>query len=102
MWINSLYEEGIKCFTLFGNKIDFPKDEWKITSEEAKSFAAENGLAYFETSYKTREGIEEGITYIVNEAYEKFDFKKYNKIINLNNKKINKDSNCTGKKKNKK
>ena len=101
MWLNALYEEGIKCFAIFGNKIDMPKDEWKITSEEAKSIAQKNGLAYFETSCKTREGTEEGITYVVNEAYEKLE-NKNNNNINLNNNKINRDSNCAGKKKNKK
>ena len=89
----------MKCYAIFENQIDMPKDEWKITSEEAKSIASEYGLPYFETSWKTREGIDERNSYVMNEMYEKFDFKKYNNINNLKNKKMNKDSNSAGQKK---
>ena len=37
---------------LFGNKIDIEKEEWEVTSEEAKEFAKKNNLPYFEMSEK--------------------------------------------------
>ena len=64
---------------LFGNKADL-KDQWEITSEEAKKYAEENKLIYFETSAKTKQGINEGISYIVNQAYKKVK-QKLNKNI---------------------
>ena len=101
-WMHCLEDEGIKAYALFGNKSDMI-DNRIINSEEARCMAEKLGLAYFETSCKTREGIEEGFTYVVNEIYEKLESKRNNNI-NLENKKIKKDSNsnCAGKKKNKK
>ena len=54
---------------LFGNKIDTEKEGWQVTSEEAKEYAKKKNLVLFETSAKTKQGIKEGITYIVNKAY---------------------------------
>ena len=100
-WKLELDGNGIKNYALFGNKIDIPKDEWRITTEEAKKYAQRNNMAYFETSCKTREGIEEGFSYFANELYEKLENQ------NSNNIKLKKtgtahESNCAGKKKNKK
>ena len=50
--------------------IDVDKDKWKITSEEATKFAKEKGFAYFETSAKTNENINEGILSIANQIYD--------------------------------
>ena len=100
-WKLSLDEIGIKNYVLFGNKIDMPKDEWKITTEEAKKYAQENNMAYFETSCKTREGIEEGFSYFANELYEKLENPNSNNI-QLKKKGTAHESNCAGKKKNKK
>ena len=57
------------CVVLFGNKADL-KDKMEITSEEAKKYAEKNGLIYFETSAKTKQGINEGFSYIANQAYK--------------------------------
>ena len=57
------------CVVLFGNKADL-KDKIEITSEEAKKYAEKNGLIYFETSAKTKQGINEGFSYIANQAYK--------------------------------
>ena len=102
-WKRSLDDEDLKPFAIFGNKIDLPRETWKISSEEAKNIAQKNGLPYFEISCKTRERIEEGITYLVNEVYEKLENKNKNKI-NLKDQETKKDSksNCVGNKKNKK
>ena len=78
-WMLCLEDEGIKAYALFGNKSDRINDRI-INSEEARCMAEKLGLAYFETSYKTREGIEEGFTYVVNEIYEKLESKRNNNI----------------------
>ena len=96
-WINQLDEIGIKNYVIFGNKIDFPENEWKIKTEEAKKFAQENNIAYFETSCKTREGLEEGFSYLANELYENLSNENSNKI-NLTKKEIRHESNCASKK----
>ena len=84
---------------LFGNKADMDREDWKVTSEEASKFAKEMGIAYFETSAKTGQGINEGLSYLVNDIY--------NKIIKISDNNIkldtkpNKNSNCAGNKKGK-
>ena len=101
-WMRFLEDEGIKAYAIFGNKSDMI-DNRIINSEEARCMAEKLGLAYFETYCKTREGIEEGFTFVANEIYEKLESKRNNNI-NLEDKKMEKDSNsnCAGKKKNKK
>ena len=58
---------------LLGNKVDIPKEQWEVTTDEAKAFAEKYKLVYFETSAKTKQGINEAFSYIANEAYKKFD-----------------------------
>ena len=90
---------------LFGNKIDIDKDKWEIISEEATKFAKEKGFAYFETSAKTKEKINQGILFITNRIYDiKYDKNKEKNEIIINNKninKLNKKSNFVRNKKNK-
>ena len=88
---------------IFGNKIDIGKDRWEVAPEEAKNFAKDLNLPYFEVSPKTKQGINEGISYLVNEIYEKSEKFMDSKIkIGENNNGANK-TNCVGKnKKNKK
>ena len=88
-WLNEINENlNDPCLVLFGNKIDRNKDEWEVTQEEAKKFAEERNLTYFETSAKTKEGLKEGFSYIVNEAYEKIkgNSNANNNVIVLENK----------------
>ena len=54
---------------LFGNKADIDKSKWQVTREEVEAYAKKMNIKYFETSAKTREGIDEGLSYIVNESY---------------------------------
>ena len=72
------------------------------TVEEAKQFSEKMRIPLFETSAKTKQGIIEGFSYIVNESYEKTIVKNTNNIIINNNhtKKRNNNSGCmTNKKK---
>ena len=54
---------------LFGNKADSPKENWQVTNEQIKNFTKKNNLQYFEVSAKTKQGINDGFSYIVNECY---------------------------------
>ena len=85
---------------LLGNKIDIEKDQWQVTTEEAKAFAEKMKLPYFETSAKTKQGINEGFSYIVNETYEKVKGKN-NGNIDIEDDKPEEKSGCFGKKKKK-
>ncbi len=69
-----------KIIVLFGNQIDKEKKEWQVTSEKAKEYAKKMNLAFFETSAKTGQGLEEGFSYIANEIYDKEKEKLNNKI----------------------
>ena len=76
--IDSWLEEIRENFTnpslvLFGNKVDMDKDKWQVTKEEAEQYAKKLNLTYFETSAKTKKGLNEGFSYIVNETYNKVE-----------------------------
>ena len=101
IWLNLVNEKlGNKNLVLFGNKCDIGKEQWQVTRKEVDEYAKKNNLKYFETSAKTNQGIYEGISYIVNEAYATF---KENTKNNMPHK-ISKDivivdDPCLGKKK---
>ena len=82
-WKNALDDERIKPYAIFGNKSDYQKDKWEITTEEAKNIATKFGLPYFETSCVTREGIDEGFAYVANEIFDNLENKNDNKIYHL-------------------
>ena len=54
---------------LFGNKADEDKSKWQVTREEIEAYAKKMNFKYFDTSAKTGQGVDEGISYIVNESY---------------------------------
>ena len=98
-WIQEISEKRKNInLILFGNKVDLPKERWEITNEEVKAYAEKHKLIYFETSAKTKQGINEGLTYFVNEIYGKIEENKNN--IELDKKIEEKDkTNCVGKNK---
>ena len=102
IWLKEIKERSpsIPIF-LFGNKVDKNKDKWVMTSEEAKNFEEKNWLTYFEVSAETKQGINEGISYIVNNIYEKYEEEK-NPHLKINNKLNDDNSKCVGKGKKKK
>ena len=102
IWLN-LIKNDLKepLIILVGNKADKDKNEWQITSEEASKFAKEKGFAYFEVSAKTKIGLNEGVSYIVNGIYDKIMEVNDKKIVLDNNIKPNNNSNCAGNKKSK-
>ena len=57
---------------LFGNKVD--RSDYRVVStEEAKKYAESHNLTYYEVSAKTKQGMDEGFSYIINDIYENLD-----------------------------
>ena len=74
VWLEQIKENLDNPFiVLFGNKNDRSKKEWQVNIEEAEEFAKKINLKFFETSAKTKFGINEGLSYIVNETYDKIE-----------------------------
>lgn len=73
-WLEEIKENlNNACIILFGNKCDKDQNLWEVSLEEAKSFAEEKNLPFFETSAKLNKGIKEGFESIANIAYEKYE-----------------------------
>ena len=71
-WINFIDERvniNEKVLILVGNKID--KEEREVSSDEAKNFANEKNLKYFETSAKNGFGIKETFNELYQDVYKK-------------------------------
>lgn len=66
-WLQSIKTHCTEAniIIVIGNKIDLPRE---IKKEEAEKYANDNNFKYFETSAKTGEGIEESITYLVEQV----------------------------------
>ena len=95
IWLNEIKENfNNPCLILFGNKSDIEKENWEITTEEIEQFAKKRNMAYFETSAKTRKGIDEGFSHIANVAYEKIEANKKIEIKKETKKKKPKKKSC--------
>ena len=107
LWLQDINDNfDNPCLVLFGNKSDL-KEERVVSSEEAKKYAEENKLIYFETSAKTSTGIKEGFAYIANQAYKKAEQKlkkdeEENIVIGKNTRKKSDSGCCSSKKEEKK
>ena len=96
-WLQDVREISSKIpIVLFGNKCDLI-EERKVTNEEAKEFADNNEIIYFETSAKDNINIREGFEKISEDAYSKALAEEEAKIELLkknNNNKKNKKRFC--------
>ena len=107
VWLKQI-EDNLNnpCIVLFGNKNDNSKEKWQVTIEEAEEFAKNINLKFFETSAKTKFGINEGLSYIVNETYDKIEKMIDNKSNNFQFNGIRNEyeyvNGCFGKKKRRK
>ena len=89
---------------LIGNKSDINNEERKVNYEDAKQFADENGLEYFEGSAKTDKYIKKAIVSLLNEIIESkalynsissiSSTETDNKTLELNSKNLKKESFC--------
>ena len=101
LWLDEIKENlQNPCLVLFGNKVDIGKDSWQVSTEEALEYAKSKNLKFFETSAKTKKGINEGFSYIVNETYKKVSTKAGGGI-DIEKPVDNGKTGCFGKKKNK-
>ena len=100
LWLDDIKDNfDDPCLILFGNKTDKPKEEWQITQDEINTFIKEKNLTYYETSAKLNKGIDEGLTHIANDAFEKVEKTKKKpddgkKNININNPTETKKKKC--------
>ena len=56
---------------LFGNKADIEEDKWEVKRDEIADFVKNNNFIYYETSAKTKKGLDDGFNFIANDIYEK-------------------------------
>ena len=71
-WLNDIQENSNEVpVVIFGNKCDL-FEKYEVENEEAKKFAKDNNLQYFETSAKQNVNVQEGFNAIAKIAYEKY------------------------------
>jgi small GTP-binding protein len=71
-WLNDIKENSNEVpVVIFGNKCDL-FENYEVENEEAKKFAKEHNLQYFETSAKQNVNVQEGFNSIAEIAYEKY------------------------------
>ena len=71
-WLNDIKENSNEVpVIIFGNKCDL-FENYEVENEEAKKFAKEHNLQYFETSAKQNVNVQEGFNSIAEIAYEKY------------------------------
>ena len=90
-WINEIKEEISEEVTivLIGNKID-NEGERKISKEQGEKLANDYNVAFFETSAKTGQGINESVFYLVQKIVEADpETKKRGKNLKIKTKKKN-------------
>lgn len=70
-WIKQIdsHAQPNVCKILVGNKCD--KSDRKISQEDGRTLAEENGMTYFETSAKTGNGIEEAFEFLAQSILRK-------------------------------
>ena len=72
-WFDDIKERIIiPSSILLWNKADIKKEKLESNSEEIKNYAKEIQIPYFEVSAKNKKGINEGISYLANDIYERF------------------------------
>ena len=92
-----------KITILLGNKSDI-KESREVSNEEIEQYIKQKKIVYLETSAKLNQGINEAVSYIANEVYDKEDLNINNNIL-IDNSCVDKDINnncCNGKKRRKK
>ena len=90
-WLNEIKEKANKntVLLLVGNKCDL-EDERKVSFQEGKDFADNNGIKFIETSAKTNQNVDEAFEIVVDEVIKnnKDILKKINNNIVLTKKNV--------------
>ena len=67
-WVKDVKTQNENAkFLLVGNKYDLAEERRTVTEEEAKQYAENNGMKFFEVSAKTGDGINDMFNYIISE-----------------------------------
>ena len=68
-WLNEIKEKANKntVLLLVGNKCDL-EDERKVSFQEGKDFADNNGIKFIETSAKTNQNVDEAFEILIDEV----------------------------------
>ena len=68
-WVDEVKKQTDKNtkFLLVGNKCDLEEERRAVTEKEAKQYAENNGMKFFEVSAKTGDGINDMFNYIISE-----------------------------------
>ena len=90
-WLNEIKEKANKntVLLLVGNKCDL-EDERKVSFQEGKDFADNNGIKFIETSAKTNQNVDEAFEILIDEVIKnnKDILKKINNNIILTKKNV--------------
>ena len=90
-WLNEIKEKANKntVLLLVGNKCDL-EDERKVSFQEGKDFADNNGIKFIETSAKTNQNVDEAFEILIDEVIKnnKDILKKINNNIVLTKKNV--------------
>ena len=90
-WLNEIKEKANKntIILLVGNKCDL-EDERKVSFQEGKDFADNNGIKFIETSAKTNQNVDEAFEILIDEVIKnnKDILKKINNNIVLTKKNV--------------
>ena len=72
-WLNEIKEKANKntVLLLVGNKCDL-EDERKVSFQEGKDFADNNGIKFIETSAKTNQNVDEAFEILIDEVIKNY------------------------------
>ena len=91
-WVEDVKKQNKDAkFLLVGNKYDLAEERRTVTEEEAKQYAENNGMKFFEVSAKTGDGIDDMFKYIISEPLKEKEPGLFDNQYK-NNIKINKTS----------
>ena len=91
IWLNDIQNNSNEVpVVLFGNKCDL-FEKYEVENNEAKSFAKDHSLEYFETSAKQDINVQDGFNALARMAYAKYSG---NNSIDLNKPKQKPDKKC--------
>ena len=86
IWVEEVKTQNKDAkFLLVGNKCDLKEKQREVTTEEAKEYAAENKMKFFEVSAKTGKGIENMFKSIISELLKDMEAEEKKEEIQVEN-----------------
>ena len=99
-WMNQI-KDNFKnpSVVLFGNKTDMEENKWQVQRDEIDEFVKKNNFTYYETSAKTKKGLDDGFTFLANDIYDKLNVNDNNNFHIDDDNEYETVNGCFGKKK---